>query len=71
MTITSQVVEIQERKKLLIQQVATFLVMQSLRRTDFLEAFSGIKRTETQRQRKEARLQGQTVLAPIPFTVLK
>ncbi|OAX42534.1 hypothetical protein K503DRAFT_847742 [Rhizopogon vinicolor AM-OR11-026] len=39
-TVESKVIEIQERKKLLIQQ-----------------AFSGIKRTETQRQKKEARLQ--------------
>ncbi|KAH7915183.1 SNF2 family N-terminal domain-containing protein [Hygrophoropsis aurantiaca] len=39
-TVESKVIDIQERKKLLIQQ-----------------AFSGIKRTETQRQKKEARLQ--------------
>ncbi|KAH7924627.1 hypothetical protein BV22DRAFT_1129678 [Leucogyrophana mollusca] len=39
-TVESKVIEIQERKKLLIQQ-----------------AFSGIKRTETQRQKREARLQ--------------
>jgi len=39
-TVESKVIEIQERKKLLVQQ-----------------AFSGIKRTETQRQKKEARLQ--------------
>ncbi|KAG2126297.1 SNF2 family N-terminal domain-containing protein [Suillus clintonianus] len=39
-TVESKVIEIQERKKLLIQQ-----------------AFAGTKRTETQRQKKEARLQ--------------
>ncbi|KAG1777727.1 SNF2 family N-terminal domain-containing protein [Suillus placidus] len=39
-TVESKVIEIQERKKLLIQQ-----------------AFAGTKRTETPRQRKEARLQ--------------
>ncbi|KAL1760634.1 SNF2 family N-terminal domain-containing protein [Schizophyllum commune] len=40
-TVESKVLEIQERKKKLIQQ-----------------AFSGMKRTETQRQQREARLQG-------------
>ncbi|KAJ7924933.1 SNF2 family N-terminal domain-containing protein [Mycena leptocephala] len=40
-TVESKVLEIQNRKKKLIQ-----------------EAFSGMKRTETQRQQKEARLQG-------------
>jgi SWI/SNF-related matrix-associated actin-dependent regulator of chromatin subfamily A3 len=39
-TVESKVIEIQERKKLLIQQ-----------------AFAGIKRTETPRQKKEARMQ--------------
>ncbi|KAG6813556.1 hypothetical protein H0H92_009948 [Tricholoma furcatifolium] len=39
-TVESKVLEIQERKKLLVQQ-----------------AFSGMKRTETQRQQREARLQ--------------
>ncbi|KAG1766956.1 SNF2 family N-terminal domain-containing protein [Suillus occidentalis] len=41
-TVESKVIEIQERKKLLIQQAS---------------AFAGTKRTETPRQKKEARLQ--------------
>jgi SWI/SNF-related matrix-associated actin-dependent regulator of chromatin subfamily A3 len=40
-TVESKVLDIQERKKTMIQQ-----------------AFSGIKSNETQRQKKEARLQG-------------
>jgi SWI/SNF-related matrix-associated actin-dependent regulator of chromatin subfamily A3 len=40
-TVESRVLEIQERKKKMIQ-----------------DAFSGIKSNETQRQKKEARLQG-------------
>ncbi|KAG1816100.1 SNF2 family N-terminal domain-containing protein, partial [Suillus subaureus] len=42
-TVESKVIEIQERKKLLIQQAS---------------AFAGTKRMETPRQKKEARLQG-------------
>ncbi|KAG6873426.1 hypothetical protein C0995_015851 [Termitomyces sp. Mi166 len=45
-TVESKVLEIQDRKKKLVQQ-----------------AFSGIKRTETQRQQREARLQGHWIPA--------
>ncbi|KNZ72866.1 Putative SWI/SNF-related matrix-associated actin-dependent regulator of chromatin subfamily A member 3-like 1, partial [Termitomyces sp. J132] len=45
-TVESKVLEIQDRKKKLVQQ-----------------AFSGIKRTETQRQQREARLQGYWIFA--------
>ncbi|KAG5635503.1 hypothetical protein H0H81_011022 [Sphagnurus paluster] len=47
-TVESKVIEIQERKKQLIQQ-----------------AFSGIKRTETQRHQREARLQGGVPISAV------
>ena len=52
--------EIQERKKLLIQQVLHTIPRWSRASEVYLftKAFSGIKRTETQRERREARMQG-------------
>jgi SWI/SNF-related matrix-associated actin-dependent regulator of chromatin subfamily A3 len=61
-TVEAKVIEIQERKKQLIQQVHNFsYIYLKIALTSSLQAFSGIKRTETQRQQREARLQGQTV----------
>ncbi|KAF8897054.1 SNF2 superfamily protein [Gymnopilus junonius] len=60
-TVESRVLEIQEKKKQLIQQVHCALPFpwsSPFLTFHFFQAFSGTKRTETQRQQREARLQG-------------
>jgi hypothetical protein len=56
----AQVVDIQEKKKALVQQVCFNCTPMNFVYNDVAgQAFSGIKRTEAPRQKKEARLQGQ------------
>ncbi|TFY66346.1 hypothetical protein EVG20_g4743 [Dentipellis fragilis] len=58
-TVESKVIEIQEKKKLLIKEVRLHDLRSSSDGINSLapQAFSGIKSKETQRQKKEARLQ--------------
>ena len=57
-TVESKVLEIQDRKKNLIKQVGTSLSASKHHWLRHTKAFSGIKGKETQRQQREARLQG-------------
>jgi SWI/SNF-related matrix-associated actin-dependent regulator of chromatin subfamily A3 len=57
-TVESKVLEIQDRKKNLIKQVGISPSASKHRRLCHTKAFSGIKGKETQRQQREARLQG-------------
>lgn len=58
-TVESKVLDIQEKKKQLIKEVCiTYLSLFVLPHLLFLQAFSGMKNKETQRQKKQARLQG-------------
>ena len=63
-TVESKVLEIQEKKKQLIQQVCRLLLPLNSINLTLAQAFSGIKRTETQRQQREARFQGNLLRCP-------
>ena len=66
-TVESKVLDIQEKKKTLIKQVYIYFPLCDQVTLILSKAFSGIKGKETQRQQREARLQGgsdqaQTIL---------
>ncbi|KZT00464.1 uncharacterized protein LAESUDRAFT_732253 [Laetiporus sulphureus 93-53] len=66
-----QVIDIQERKKKLVEQVSAAYRRRSTLYSSVTQAFSGIKTKETQRQKKEARLQGESRIFPFCRCMLR